>query len=131
MCRKPIVPVLVSALLISLVVLPTFAKTKEEKDAELAAKVKTEIAKLGTGPEARIEVKLRDKTKLKGYISKVGEESFVIADAKTGVETEMAYPNVTQAKGKHLTKGQWIAIGVTAAVLIGIIVFLNWYEYNS
>ncbi len=131
MFRKPIVHILVSALLISLVAFPSFAKTKEEKATEFAAKVKTEIAKLGTGTEARIEVKLRDKTKLKGYVSKLGEESFVIAEAQTGAETEVAYPNVAAAKGKHLSKGYWIAIGVTAAVIISIIVFLRWYEYNS
>jgi hypothetical protein len=119
MCRKSIVHILVSALLISLVALPSFAKTKEEKAAEFAAKVKTEIAKLGTGPEARIEVKLRDKTKLKGYVSKVGENSFAITDPKTGAETDVPYPNVTQAKGNNLHPGAIIAIsvGITVAVI--------------
>jgi hypothetical protein len=36
--------------------------------------VKEGIHKLGTGLDARIEVKLRDKTKLKGYVSEAGED---------------------------------------------------------
>ena len=109
-------------MLISLVALPSFAKTKEEKAAEFAAKVKTEIAKLGTGPEARIEVKLRDKTKLKGYVSKIGAESFVIADAKTEAETEVAYPNVTQVKGNNLNKGAIIAISLGIAIAVALLI---------
>jgi hypothetical protein len=122
MCRKSIVHILISALLTSLVVLPSFAKTKEEKAAEFAAKVKTEIAKLGIGPEARIEVKLRDKTKLKGHVSKISEESFSVTDAKTGAETEVPYPNVTQVKGNHLNKGAIIAISLGIAILVTLLI---------
>jgi hypothetical protein len=45
----------------------TFAITKEEKFVE---KVKAGIATLGTGSEAKIKVKLKDKTKIEGYIIK-------------------------------------------------------------
>ena len=113
MFRKSIAHVLISALFLLLVGVPNVAaKSKEEKAAEFAAKVKTEIAKLGTGTDAQISLKLRDKTKLSGYVSKIGEESFVIADAKTGTATEVAYPNVTQVKGNNLNKGAIIAISL-------------------
>jgi hypothetical protein len=59
-----------------------YAGSKEEKEARLAAKVKEGIRKLGTGPDARVEIKLRDKTKLKGYVSEAAEDSFVIVDDK-------------------------------------------------
>ena len=35
----------------------------------------------GTGPQARVELKLRDKPKLKGYISEAGAESFTVVGA--------------------------------------------------
>ena len=41
------------------------------KEAKLAADVKSGIVKLGTGSAARIEVKLRDKTKIKGYVQEI------------------------------------------------------------
>lgn len=94
----------------------TLAKTKEEKAAEFTSKVKTGIAKLGVGPDARIEVKLRDKTKLKGYVSQVSDESFVVADAKTGTTTEVPYPNVASVTGKNLSTGAKIAIGIAIGV---------------
>ncbi len=43
--------------------------------AILTFKVKTGIAKLGIGTVACIEIKLHDKTKLKGYVSQISEES--------------------------------------------------------
>lgn len=123
MFRKPIVHLLVSALFLSFIGVPSVpAKTKEEKAAELAAKVKREIAKLGTGPEARIEVKLRDKSKLKGYVSQIGAESFFVTEAKTGTETEVAYPNVTQVKGNNLHKGVVIAIGLGIAIAVALLI---------
>jgi len=44
------------------------AKSKAEKEAARAIQVKANIAKLGSGPAARVTVKLRDKRKLAGYI---------------------------------------------------------------
>jgi hypothetical protein len=108
---------LVGSLLLMLVSSPVAAAaTKEEKAAAFAAKVKTEIAKLGTGSEAQIRVKLRDKTKLSGYVSQANADSFVITDPTTGAATEVPYPNVTQAKGKNLSTGAIIAISAAIAV---------------
>ena len=49
------------------------ANPRADKDAQFAAKVKAGILKLGTGPAAHVEVKLRDSTKLKGYVAEAGE----------------------------------------------------------
>jgi hypothetical protein len=73
MFKRKLALMLAGALIFSLSATPmTLAKSKPEKEAEFAAKVKTGIAKLGTGPEARLTVKLRDKTKLAGYVSQIG-----------------------------------------------------------
>lgn len=117
--QKRISLALACSLLLMLVSTPVAATTtKEEKAAAFAAKVKTEIAKLGTGPDAQIRVKLRDKTKLSGYVSQANADSFIITDPKTGTSTEIPYPNVAQAKGKNLSTGAIIAI--TAAVAAGV-----------
>lgn len=117
--QKRISLALICSLLLMLASTPVAAATtKEEKAAAFAAKVKTEIAKLGTGPDAQISIKLRDKTKLSGYVSQANADSFVITDPKTGTSTEVPYPNVVQAKGKNLSTGAIIAI--TAAVAAGV-----------
>ncbi len=97
------------------------ANTTLEEQARFAEKVKTVIAKLGVGPDARIEVKLRDKTKLSGYVSEVSESSFVVTNAKTGATTAVAYPDVKQVKGNNLSTGQKFAI---AAVIVGALAII-------
>jgi len=132
MFKKNLSLILAGSLLLSLFATPAaLARTKEEKEAALAAKVKDGVAKLGAGVDAKISVKLRNKTKLKGYVSRIEEENFFITDAKTGAETRVAYGDVTQAKGNNLSTGAIIAIaagvavGVTLLVLYIIIVSNN------
>jgi hypothetical protein len=117
MFKKNLSLFLIGSLLLSLLAAPpALAKTKEEKAAALAAKVKAGVAKLGAGKDAKISVKLRNKTKLKGFISAIEDEAFVIADAKTGDETRVAYGDVTQAKGNNLSTGAIIIIAAGAAI---------------
>jgi hypothetical protein len=102
-----------------------YAGSKEEKEARLAAKVKEGIRKLGTGPDARVEIKLRDKTKLIGYVSEAAEDSFVIVDDKTSATSRVTYPQVRQVKGNNLSTAAEIAIGVGVVLLpIAIVVLL-------
>jgi hypothetical protein len=102
-----------------------YAGSKEEKEARLAAKVKEGIRKLGMGPDARVEIKLRDKTKLKGYVSEAAEDSFVIVDDKTSATSRVTYPQVRQVKGNNLSTAAEIAIGVGVILLpIAIVVLL-------
>ncbi|HET8671278.1 MAG TPA: hypothetical protein VFM05_11820 [Candidatus Saccharimonadales bacterium] len=94
--------------------MPVLAKSSGEKVARRLEKVRAQLAKLGTGSDARIKVELRDKTKLEGYMGEAGTESFVIVN-KAGVATTIAYPQVVKAKGNNLSTGAKIAIG-TASV---------------
>ena len=123
MLNKVLSLVLVGFLLSVAGVRLAYAGSKEEKATRFAEKVKEGISKLGTGAEARIEVKLRDKTKLKGYVSEAGEDSFVIVDEKTGATSTVTYAQVKQVKGHNLSKTAKIAIGV-GVILIPIIVVL-------
>lgn len=124
MFKKNLSLFLAGSLLLSLFAAPTaFAKTKEEKEAELAAKVKAGVAKLGAGNDAKISVKLRNKTKLKGHVSRIEEEAFFITDAKTGAETRVAYGDVTQAKGNNLSTCAIIAISAGVAVGVVLLIF--------
>jgi len=107
------------------------AKSKAEKETVFAAKVKASVAKLGVGKEARITVKLRDKTRVSGYISQADEDSFVITDIKTGATTEVTYNDVTQAKGHNFSTGVTIALAVTVAVLVTLLVIGILISTNS
>ena len=64
MFKKNLSLFLIASLLLSLFAAPpALAKSKEEKAAALAAKVKAGVAKLGAGKDTKISVKLRNKTK--------------------------------------------------------------------
>jgi hypothetical protein len=97
------------------------ANTDPEKDAQAAAKVKSALTKLGTGPDARVEIKLRDKTKLKGYVSELGDDHFIVVEDKSGTLTQVAYPQVQKVKGKNRLTGETIVAIVVVAALLAII----------
>jgi len=124
MFRKVLSFVLVGFLLSVAGVSVAYAGSKEDKETRFAEKVKEGIGKLGTGADARIEVKLRDKTKLKGYVSEAGEDSFVIVDEKTNATSRVAYSQVKQVKGKNLSTAAEIALGVGVILLPIVIVVL-------
>jgi hypothetical protein len=117
MFKKVLCLVLVGFLLSVAGVRPAYAGAREEKETRLAEKVKKGISKLGTGAAARVEVKLRDKTELKGYVSEAGEDSFVIVDEKTSAISRVPYSQVQQVKGNNLSTAAKIAIGVGIILL--------------
>ena len=101
---------------------PASANTKPDKDTRFAEKVKAGITKLGEGEASQITVKLKDKTTLTGYVSKIGDSSFVVTDLKTATATTVSYPEVVQVKGNNLsTRTKWI---ITAAVIAGVAITL-------
>lgn len=98
---------------------PAAAATPKPGEARFAERVKAGVAKLGTGEAARVEVRLRDKTKLKGYVGEAGEDHFTVV-GEAGAVTRVAYPQVSQVKGHNLSEGARIAIvaGILAAVIV-------------
>ena len=123
---KKLLSLFLIALLINLAgVTPAYAASKEEKQARFAEKVKANVLKFGTGEAARVKIKLRDKTKLAGYISAADGEGFTVINSKTGTPTTIAYPQVKSVQGHNLSTGAKIAIGVGIAA--AIIFIILWY----
>lgn len=123
MFRK-VLSIALAALAIQLVCAgPAFARTDSKKEIERTEKVRAGIASLGTGPEARVKLKLRDKTKIEGYISEAVADRFSVSDLKTGIITSVEYSQVKQVKGNNLSTGAKIAIGVGIGVGVAILIF--------
>ncbi len=104
------------------------AESKVEKQTRQTEKIKTGITQLGTGEQAGVQLKLKDQTKLKGYVSEANDDHFVVVDSKTGASTRVQYAQVQQAKGNNLSTGAKVAIGlgVLAAVLAILLIFENY-----
>ena len=125
MCRK-VMTLLLVVLVVNLAgVRLAYAESKEEKQARFAEKIKANVAKLGTGESTRVKVKMRDQSKLEGYISDAGAETFTVTNRKTGIATTVAYPDVKSVQGNNLSTGAKIAIGIGIAATIIFIIL--WY----
>ncbi len=105
-----------------------FASTKESK-LERAEQTKAAITKLGTGTDAKVQVKLYDGTKLKGYITEINSTSFSLMNEKTQAVNEVPYSAAKQVKGNNLSTGAKIAIGVgigiAATILVLYLIVIN------
>ncbi len=127
---KKLLMMIVACLVVSaLGVRPVAASSNSEKEVRFAGKVKQGVEKIGSGSNTRVEIKLRDKTRLKGYVGEISENGFVVTDLKTGASNSVAYADVRQIKGNNLSTRAKIAIGVSIAagliVLITILTILN------
>ncbi len=120
---KKLCCVLLSALLLQAAAVTAVAATKAEKEARRAEKVSTKLAKLGTGSDARVKLVLRDKTKLEGYISEAGADTFALTD-RAGKTTTVEYSQVSKAEGHNLSTGAKVAIGVGIGAGVTLLVIL-------
>ena len=94
------------------------AQTSTDKQAEVIEKVKESVRKLGVGESARVEVKLNDGTKLKGYIRDAGQDSFVVVDKKSGATKTIEYPDVNRIKGNNRSTAARIGLDAAKAVAV-------------
>jgi hypothetical protein len=91
-----------------------YAQAENDPRRADAAKVKADIGRLGTGESSRLKVELYDKTKLAGSIVEIGDDRFVLHDAKTDKNTDIAYSAVNKLRGSTPGLARTIALGADA-----------------
>lgn len=85
-----------------------------------ALDVKRQIERRGVGERAKVT--LRDKTELKGYISRIDSESFELTENKTGRVTTIAFQDVARVRKPGMPVAAKAAIiGVTVAVSLVVV----------
>ena len=84
-----------------------------------AEKIKTEIAKRGTGEKARVRITTRDNVQLKGYISDIGDSTFAVTRKHPPETRTLSYSDVVQVRGPGLSTGAKIGIGIGVGVAVG------------
>lgn len=105
----------------SLASLANDSPLERARKTQLASEVKAGVKRIGTGKSAVVRVVLNDKSKYHGYITEIGEDSFVVADAKTGATAPIGYGEVTGIKGNNFSTGAKIGIGVAIAAAIVVV----------
>lgn len=95
-------------------VLPTTATAQSTADVE---KIRAKVQTLSASKDSQVEVKFRDKTKMKGYIVSVQPVSFNLRDPKDGTSQLINYSevdSVSKASSGVSTK-TWLILGGVAA----------------
>lgn len=105
MLKKWCILLLTASLIYATNAAPMSAQSRADNDDRAANKVMKNILKLGTGPEARVRVKLRNKTELVGFVSSAGPDSFAVTDIMTGKTTTVEYTQVKKLMGSNSRTG--------------------------
>ena len=134
MKRKYLVVALVALLMQSVAGVPAVAAAKKqaENDAQLLEGVKVKVARLGVGEKARVTVRFKDGTKLKGYIAQVKDSEFIVRDRKTDAPSVVRYQDVARvdsnrghSTARNVTIGTAIGAGVVLTILGVLIASLD------
>jgi len=92
--KRPLI-VLLSALVVSLVCV-TSSPAQADSESQRVNRVKHQVNKIGL--DENVEVRLSDSTKLKGRISVIGDDYFVLVDRKTADATTLNFAQVKQIR---------------------------------
>ena len=90
--------------------------------------IKSKIARMGVGARAKATIRLKNGTKVKGYVAQAGEDDFIMRDRKTDAPTTIRYADVLKVEdNKGHSTARNIAIGVAVGVgavlaVIGILI---------
>lgn len=122
MLKKYLVLALTALLLNLSFCVSGFAQTSSDRDSRLILNVKNTVARVGTEPNRKIKIQLKNGTKLKGYITEIKDDYFALLDTKTGKVTSVQYAEVMEAKRDGLSKlaRSLIVMGVTLGALVGL-----------
>jgi hypothetical protein len=95
--------------------------TAQQDKQPLTEQIKIKIAKLGIGEKAKAAITMKDGTKTKGYVSRAGDDDFVMRDRKTDAATTIRYADVLKAESN---RGHSTARNIAIGVGIGVGAFL-------
>jgi hypothetical protein len=106
---------------------PAPVRQQSDKEARQTEKARASVLKRGTGPKARVRLRLRDGGKLEGYVSESNADSFTVTNAETGHATRVEYRQVAEVKGRGHSTVRKVAIGLGAtAVVAGVLAIVVW-----
>jgi hypothetical protein len=116
-----------AALLLATMSQPVAAQGDKAQTVET---VKAKLAKLGLGEKAKATIRLKDGSKVKGYVARADEDDFVMRDRKTDAPTTIRYADVAKVESNrgHSTArniGLGVGIGVGAFLLALAISFAH------
>ena len=94
--------------------LPATANAQSNEEIQ---KIRAKVQTLATSRDSQVQVKFRDRTKIKGYIESVESLSFTLKDRKDGTSQSIAYSEVDSVSkvGSGVSTKTLLIIGGVAA----------------
>ena len=80
---------------------------------------------MGMGHKAKVTVRMKDGTKVKGFVTQAGANDFTVSDKNTGQPTLILYNDVLKVednRGHSTLRNVLIGVGVGAGALLAILV---------
>jgi hypothetical protein len=114
--KKQLAVLISIALLAITLTVPGATSAQTTTDSPAVQKTRLDVQKLGVNRGKKVEVKLRDNTRVKGYITSVDQDTFSVSDFKSGDAQTLSYAEVSSVKkaGGASIK-PWLIFGAVAA----------------
>ena len=101
---------IISVLFFAAVVIINVDSAFSQTDAAGDKRVRSQVEKLGTG--AKVSIKMKDGTKLRGSISQILDDSFDVTLGKAAQSSIISYRDVESVKRRGWTNSAKILTGV-------------------
>lgn len=121
MFRKLLSVSLASLLTATIATVPNFAQSPATTQSTQAEKIKVRVMRIGVG-RARVEVKLRNHMKMKGFIGQIADDGFSLVDPKSGTVTPVPYDQVLQVK--NINRSALVALAIAAGTVTGLMLLI-------
>ncbi len=99
----------------------------QQNASQQALKAKSEVQKRGVGKHSRVRVIEVGGIEIKGFISKISDDSFEVTDNKTGKVEVIPYRDVKKVKGPGLSKAENVVIGIGIGIAVLVALFYAIY----
>jgi|SRR5687768_1320589 len=114
---KTLLSLLVAFMLLLAAIPQPAAAGQSKSQVPTVEAVKSKIARQGIGAKAKVTIRLKNGTKVKGYVAQAEESDFVIRDRKTDAPTTIRYEDVLKVEeNRGHSTARNIAIGVAVGV---------------
>lgn len=124
--EKQLLPALAVLLFCLLYTAAIAAQTKSQTPAVSPDKTRGEVHRLGFGK--RVKVRLHNGSKVRGRITGLSDDQFVVTDSESGATMKVAYAEVADIRKQRqmpgVLKGVFYGVAVTAAAVgsLGVLV---------